>query len=156
MKLLSILLISTLSLLGSFCFDKFEIIETTSQKWNGGQRNTGYGTYYEINIVPKINSEHLVFDQLWIGEKYFEIQTYQKGKKMRNNLFSKGDTITIQVNNRTVPESLPFAEKEKCLTEKHETPFEYEGEALLSYTYKDNRKYKEINNFKKKKALQYP
>jgi len=156
MKLLSIILLASLSLSSNLCFDKFEIIETTSQRWTGGQRNTGYGTYYEINLIPKVNSEVLIFDQAWIGDKYFEISTFQKGKKMRNNLFGKGDTITIRINYSFSPKPLPYVEKEKCLTEKHEIPYKYEGEALISYTYKGKRKYKEIKEFKKLDALQYP
>ncbi len=156
MKLLSILLISTLSLTGNYCFDKLKIIDATSQKWSGGQRNTGYGTYYEINIVPNANSESLKFDQIWIGEKYFEVSIYQKGKKIKNNTFSKGDTITININDRTVPKFSQLDTKEKCLTEKHELPFKYKEKALLSFQYKNKRKYKEVEKFTILKELQYP
>jgi len=156
MKLFSILLISILSLPGSFCFDKFEIIESTSQKWYGGQRDAGYGTYYEINIVPNANSESLKFDKIWIGEKYFEVSSYQKGKKIKNNTFSKGDTITININDRTVPNFSHQENTEKCLTEKHELPYKYQGKALLSFQYKDKSKYKEIEKFTILKELLYP
>ncbi len=156
MKLLSILLISTLSLTGNYCFDKFEIIEATSQKWYGGQRDTGYGTYYEINIVPNASSESLKFDQIRIGEKYFEVSTYQKGRKIKNNTFSKGDTITININDRTVPNFSHLENTEKCLTEKHELPYKYKGKALLSFQYNDKRKYKEIEKFTILKELRYP
>jgi len=139
-----------------FCFNKFEIIEATSQKWHGGTRGSGYGTYYKITIIPKTNSNKLKFDKIWVGEKYFNISTFQKGKKMKNNLFEKGDTITIQINDRTVPKNFPHTEKDKCLIEKHELPHKYEGKALLSYTYKGKRKYKEITNFIKKTTLNYP
>ncbi len=139
-----------------FCFDKFEIIEATSQKWHGGARGSGFGTYYELTIIPKANSEKLIFNQIWIGKKHFKVSTFQKGKKMRNNLFGKGDTITIMLNDKVELKPLPFVEKDGCLIEKHELPYKYEGKALLSYTYKGKQKYKEIESFKKKKVLNYP
>ncbi|MCF6366488.1 MAG: hypothetical protein L3J35_09845 [Bacteroidales bacterium] len=160
MKLLSIIILASLSFSGSLCFDKFEIVETTSQEWSGGTRNSGYGTHYEINIVPKVNSTVLIFDQAWIGDKYFEISTFQKGKKIRNNLFGKGDTITIRINDAFSPKFHDINKdeqlKEKKLIEKHELPYKYKGKALLSYTYNGKRKYKEIKEFTKLEPLQYP
>lgn len=138
------------------CFNKFEIIEATSQKWHGGIPGAGYGTYYELTIVPKANSDVLVFDEMWIGKEYYKISTFQKGKKMRNNLFAKGDTITIRVNARTNIKPMPFTEKDNCLVERHDAPKDYKGEAILSYKYKGKRKYKEIEKFKVKEELNYP
>ncbi len=154
MKILSI--ITLLSISSIMCFNKFEIIDATSKKWTGGIPQAGYGTNYDITIVPKVNSDKLVFDRIWIGEKYFGVSTFQKGKDIRNNIFSKGDTISILVTDRIARKPLPYVEKGKCLVEKHELPYKYEGEALLSYTYKGKRKYIEISKFTKLKEDFYP
>jgi len=155
MKLISIIFISTILFQSFLCKDQFEIISATGQDWKGGQKQTGYGTNYEINILTKTNSGHLVFDKLWIGKKYFEISCFQKGKKMKNNTFGPGDTVTIQVNDRTVPEPLPFIDKQKVLSIENDTP-DYKGEALLSYMYKEKRHYIEIEEFTRLEAQYYP
>lgn len=113
MKIFSILLIAIFSVTNNSCIKKFELIKATSQKWYGGRQETGFGTYFELTIVPNTGSDNLIFDQMWIGKNYFEIQSFQKGKKMRNNLFAKGDTITIQVNKDDVHRKMPFETKDK-------------------------------------------
>jgi len=162
MKTIAVILISLLSVTNNSCLKKFELIGATSQKWTGGRQETGFGTYYELTIVPNTNSDNLIFDKLWIGKRYFDVQSFQKGKKMRNNLFAKGDTITIRVNKDEVHKRMPFEikpeneDKEKCLTEKHPVPKEYEGEALLSYIFKGKRKYFEIKHFTVLEPVYYP
>jgi len=160
MKIFYILLISFITITNNSCIKKFELINAVSQKWTGGRQETGFGIYYELTIVPNTDSDNLLFDRLWIGKKYFDIQSYQKGKKMRNNLFGKGDTITIRVNNSVKPKPVHFDKKDdyknKCLTEKHPLPHEYDGEALLSYIYKGKRKYFTIEHFTALKPVYYP
>ncbi|MCF6185571.1 MAG: hypothetical protein L3J56_13300 [Bacteroidales bacterium] len=158
MKLLSVILISLFSVTNYSCLKKFELIKATSQKWHGGIKGSGYGTYYELTIVPNSNSDNLVFDKLWIGKDYFDVQCFQKGKKMRNNLFAKGDTVTIRVNkanNKYKP--MPFITKEgNTVIQKELPPINYKGAALLSYVYKKKRKYYEINKFTVSEPVFYP
>jgi len=159
MKFISIILITLFSVTNNACLKKFELINANSEKWYGGRQETGHGTYYELTIIPNTNSDNLIFDKLWIGKEYFEIQSFQKGKKMRNNLFGKGDTITIRVNKNIVHKNMPIKtkeEKENFLVEKHPVPKEYEGEALLSYLYKGKRSYFEINHFTVLEPVYYP
>lgn len=134
------------------CGDKFVIADATSQEWHGGREETGYGTYYELTIIPKTNSENLMFDKLWIGDKYFEIQCFQKGKRVKNNTFNEGDTITIQINDAYIPNKF---QKEKSKMKHEDLPLQYKGEALLSYKHKNKRKYKTIKSFKKLENLNY-
>ncbi|MCD6557241.1 MAG: hypothetical protein J7K64_08625, partial [Bacteroidales bacterium] len=108
MKVTVFLLFSFISISNNNCFKKFELIRATSQEWHGGRESTGFGTYYELTIIPAVNSDNLIFDKIWIGKNYFEIQSFQKGKKMRNNLFSKGDTITIRINKDEVHKRMSF------------------------------------------------
>jgi hypothetical protein len=137
------------------CLIPFELIQFTAQDWKGGQKQTGYGTYYEIDIVTKTNSENLTFDQLWIGEKYFEVSCFQKGKKIKNNTFGSGDTITIQVNDRKIDGHIINEGQIQNIDDKPNAP-DYEGDALLSYIYKEKRKYFELGKFTSKKPIYYP
>ena len=152
---MKIIVISLLLILSdSQCSDKFDIINTTSQEWKGGRQETGYGTYYEMTIVPEVNSTVLIFDELWIGELFFQIQCYQKGKRVKNNTFGPGDTITIRVNDRIVPKE--FQKENDIKTDSKNPPKKYRGDALLSYTLKGIRKYKIIEKFTKIKPVYYP
>jgi hypothetical protein len=137
------------------CKDTFKIIEATSQKWYGGRQEIGYGTNFEITIVSKVNSEILVFDKLWLGTEYFDIQTFQKGKRIKNNTFGPGDTITILIEKKMSPEPMPFVEEDNHRQDPP-PPYEYDGRALLSYQLKSKRKYKIIKQFKKLEDLRYP
>ncbi len=155
MNFLSILLLFSLSIHNTSCLEQFEIVNATKMDWKGGQKETGYGTYYEINILTKTNSENLIFDKLWIGEKYFEISCFQKGKRIKNNTFGTNDTITIQVNDRIVPKSITNIETENNNSDHLKSP-DYNGDALLSYTFKGKRKYFEIEKFTQLETQYYP
>ncbi len=156
MKILLFISFAILSFSGSFCSHKFEIIEASSQKWYGGARNSGYGTKYELTIIPKADSEVLKFDKLWIGSEYFPVSCFQKGKRIKNDTFGYGDTISIQINKHNNPKSIPIIEKDSISKENTKAPFKFKGEALLSYTYKSKRKYVKIEKFTEKEPLQYP
>lgn len=156
MKLIILSIILTFLSFSIDCNEQFEIIKASSQEWKGGRQETGYGTYYELTIVTKVNSDNLRFDKLWIGEKYFQVSCYQKGKRVKNDTFGPGDTITIQVNDITVPKPMPFVEKDDYKNENPLPPEKYKGAALLSYVYKGKRKYKVIKKFTKIEAVYYP
>ncbi len=161
MKLFVIIFLSLMSITENSCHKKFELIKATSQEWHAGREEAGYGTYYELTIVTGENSDNLIFDKMWVGKDFFEVQTFQKGKKMRNNLFSKGDTVTIRVNKATRIKPMPFVIKdegkeESNIKNKNLPPKDYDGAALLSYVYKGKRKYFEIKEFIKIDPLYYP
>jgi hypothetical protein len=143
MKLLSLIVISFLSF--GQC-EKFEIINATAKDWKADKPENGYGTVYELTIKTKVNSDILVFDKLWIGENFFQVQCYQKGKRVKNNTFGPDDEVTITVNHTTIPEKYQKFKEEKL---HEDPPKSYDGEALLSYTLKGKRKYKTIKTFTK-------
>ena len=151
MKLIILTIILTFSSFSIDCNEKFEIVKASSQEWKGGRQETGFGTYYELTIVPKVNSESLRFDKLWIAETYFQISCYQKGKRVKNDTFGPKDTVTILVNDETVPNQILLVENENP-----SPPKIYKGDALLSYVYKGKRKYKIIDKFTKIEAVYYP
>jgi hypothetical protein len=155
MKFLFPILFISFSLQTDLSKDHFKLISATGQDWKGGRKETGYGTLYEINMVTETGSENLCFDKLRIGETYFEIYCFQKGKRIKTNTFGSGDTVTIQVNDRIIPKPMPFVDIEDVNSNKENCP-DYDGEALLSYIYKGKRKYFEIEKFTRLETLYYP
>ncbi len=158
MKTALFIILSLLSINNNYCRKQPELIKASSQKWKGGIEAAGYGTYYELSLIPNSSSKILTFDKLWIGEKYFEIQAFQKGKKMPKNVFAKDQVISIRVNDATIPKRNHKANK-RTAQEKQidgQNPPKYEGKALLSYLLKGKRKYIEIKEFTVLDPLFYP
>jgi len=155
MKITILAVLITFTSFNIDCKEKFEIINATSQDWFGGRKEAGKGTYYELTIVPTVESEKLSFDKIWIGEKYFNISCYQKGRRVKNDTFGAGDTVTITINDSFAPKPMPFVEEEGY-EQDPKPPVSYKGSALLSFVYKSKRKYKIIENFTKLENLNYP
>ena len=153
MKIIVLAILLTFYTSNIDCNKKFEIVKATSKEWKGGTQESGYGTYYELTIVPKVNSGILRFDKLWIGETYFQVSCFQKGKRVKNDTFGAGDTITIMLNDETVPKSETFDINN---IEDSVLPKEYSGEALLSYVYSGKRKYSTIKKFTRIEPIYYP
>ncbi len=126
----------------------FQLIKATKQNVYPGRQETGWWTTYELKIVPAFSSNELKFDTLWIGSKTFYVQTHQKGKKVKNNTFGKGDTVYITVNYNHGKFTMGRMDVMP--------PFEYKGEALLSYSLNGKRKYFVIKSFEKLPDKYYP
>lgn len=138
------------------CFGKdFKIVESTSQKWVGGIPGSGKGTNYVIKIVPYKNSDKLHIDKIWIGNKYFEVTPLTDPRNKKSTSFQEKDTLYIRIHHYIRTNMQGEVLKPK-LSEENELPHEYEGEALLAFTYKGKRKYKVIKEFKKLKFIPYP
>ncbi len=138
------------------CFGKdFKIVEATSQKWVGGVPGSGKGTNYLIKILPYKSSDKLQIDKIWIGNKYFDITPLTDPKNKKSTNFEKNDTLYIRIHQYTRTNMQGEILKTK-VKEENDVPEEYEGEALLSFTYKEKRKYKVIKEFKKLKFIPYP
>lgn len=153
MKNLIIILIS-LCLLS--CFGKdFEIIEATSQKWVGGIPGSGKGTNYVIKVIPYKSSDKLQIDKIWIGNDYYEITPLTNPQNKNSTSFEMKDTLYIRIHKYIRTNMLGEIVKPN-LKEGTEIPPEFEGDALLAFTYKGERKYKVIKEFKKLKFIPYP
>ncbi len=136
------------------CQKNFEFVSATSQSWHGGRPESGYGTKYEITLIPKKGSDIITFDRIWIGDKYFEVKAVQNGRKVKEGIFDAGYEVSIYVNDIKVPhsmgKSISIEEQNEIDKNKIPVPHKYNGEALLSYTYRGKRKYFEIEKFQHK------
>jgi len=148
--LFSILFITTA------CAQEFEIIEATTQKWAGGRMETGHGVYYNIVLIAKKKSQKLSFDKFWVDSIFFSIKAYKHSGNKNIEKFSSGDTLYINVRSRF--NSIKNDENTYIIKKsvKEMPPFELKGTALLGYTYKGKRKYKNIEVFKELKPVYYP
>lgn len=144
------------------CIKDFEFVKAESQKWHGGRPETGYGTKYVVTLISKKDSEIMTFDKMWVGEDCLDIRVSQKGRKVREGVFSKGTEITIAANHRVVPESKsrlqPISKEDQAKIDslKIPAPIKYKGEALLSYTVKGKKKYFVVEKFTIIEPVYYP
>jgi len=124
-----------------------KITNATSQEWAGGRPQSGHGTYYKIELVSKKSSTKIQFDQLWIGEKYFDIKPTNSQKSLNDTIFAKKDTLYIRVNDKIIPKE--YRKPQKNIKKDIPVPYKYKGKALLGYVLKNGkRKYIEIEKFK--------
>ena len=153
----SILLAWTILTGVNTCND-FEVIKATEQQWAGGISGSGGGTDYQITIVVKISSNELEIDGLWIGERFFPVKAKKKFPARTSDGFSVNDTIYIttqEVNPRI--EILTDQNKKEqprhggAKQDKVKPPIVFNGAALISYTFKGKRYYKEVSELEKLK-----
>ncbi len=161
MKILITILLA-LSTINPTCKGDFSILSATSQEWHGGRPETGYGTYYKIELIPHFSSNKMKFEGIWIADKYFEVEAFEIGRKVKPNTFNKGYNVLISVNDKVSPNSkssnrsINKEEQEENKKNKILRPKKYKSEILLSYTLKGKQKYFEIEKFKIIKAIYYP
>jgi len=122
----------------------FEIINSTSQQYGGGRQESGQGTRYQIEIRAKADGEALYISQLWIGNDYWVIQDVKNLSNPEDYSFKEGDILQIavqkHVNNFNPDANLPTT-YEPC-------PINYQGVALIGYTYNGKQMYEEVKSFK--------
>jgi hypothetical protein len=152
-----ITLLFSISFLTNIYAQEFEIIETTAQKWAGGQEQTGHGVLYTITLKTKKNSQKLILDKLWVGSDFFTIKPYKHTGNENVENFNDGDTLFTNARSRIAPSRLVDDEKDiKQYIEKEKPPFNYKGIALIGYIYKGKRKFKSIEAFIELKPVYHP
>lgn len=142
----------------------FIVLLFTSQDWHGGIKGSGGGTNYEIIAISKQSSAILIIDQLWIGQKNYEITVSKKFPAVAADGFSTNDTIFIRANDyRKDPDfknNTEVADSEKRKSAPIEVsidpPFTYQGAALIGYKLNGLRSYKTLDKIIKKPPLFYP
>jgi hypothetical protein len=144
----------------------FSVLSFTSQDWHGGIKGSGGGTNYEITAVTNQSSVNLIFDQLWIGQKFYEITVIKKFPAVTADGFSANDTIYIHASdyrkdpdfNRNI--QVTDSETKKIIKTAEATninpPYVYKGVALIGYKLNGQRVYKIIESIIKKPPLFYP
>jgi len=133
---------------------KMKIVDSTSQEWAGGRYESGYGTDYIITLLAKAGSEKLQVNELWIGENYFEVSAVKNLARRSDLSFVKKDTIYIVSSITYKPDDNGNMVQTKAL--KKEPPVEFEGAALLGYTWKGKKKFLKIKSFRKLEKIIYP
>lgn len=144
------------------CVKDFDFVAAESQKWHGGRPETGYGTKYVVTLIPKKSSDIITFEKMWIGENSFDLTVVEKGRKVKQGTFNKGNEITVTANHRVLPASksqfqaINKEDQAKADSLKIPPPIKYNGEALLKYTVKGKTKFFVIEKFTKTEPVYYP
>jgi hypothetical protein len=148
------LITSVLAILLILCGTKLKEIEATSQQWMGGRYESGRGTDYIIKLQAKGGSDKLVVDRLWVGENSFEVRAVKDLARMSVRDFAKNDTIYLRAGLKYQPDE--NGNMVQVTGEKVEPPRDFEGEALISYTWKGKRRFLEIDEFTVLEKIIYP
>lgn len=131
-----------------FTTKDFKIIDATSQEFLGGIPEAGYGTNYTLTILAQKSSQKLTIDQMWIGNKFFEVKAKKKDHAPNDFSFAKNDNIIIAFSDITKTNK-----EGEIISKGHEKkpdpPYDFQGTALIGFTLKDKRKYKEVQAFRK-------
>jgi len=153
MKFIAVIL---LFFFGWFSSTPFKYIETSQQTSMGGRQESGKSIHYEIKLVAKQSSTKLNFKKLWIGADEVEIHLRAAdGGFLKDNSFSKKDTITLIAYKRFLPKNggaLIYKKMDGAIG----VPKEYQGVALLSYEIKGKTKYWEIKEITKLPNVNLP
>lgn len=150
MKYLSILLLSLLFSWG----DKIQVIQSTSQEWVGGLRESGYGTNYKLIIKAKAGSDQLQIEDLWVGDIHMKVRVMTDPANPQSKTFKKGSQITV--NAGIIYRPGPDEKAQLLSADSLKRPFNFKGEGLLGYTYKGKKSYLVIADFKELKKIIYP
>jgi len=153
MKILGFIL---LFLFGIFFSTPFKMIKTTKQEQMAGRQESGTATVFTFKLIAKKPSSKLQFSDLWIGTRYYAIEaSHQKPDHSISNDFEKGDTIYFQATERYLPnENGELVLQESA--QKKNVPIEYEGRALIGYTFKGKKHYYAVKDFEILENLNLP
>lgn len=134
----------------------FEFISAIKQQYAGGTRSSGVGTNYDFVLLAKQKSSVLQIDQLWIGEKYFDITVSKHFQAQPKDGFLKNDTIFFSVkihfNANENGDLIPLIYDPNA----PKPPIKYKGKALIGYKFKGKRKYKTVQKIEELETLMYP
>lgn len=149
-------IISSILLIGITFFwgSPLKVLEATSQEWAGGTFESGYGTNYKITMKARGGSDKLSVHDLWVGEDYFEVKAVKDPTRRHDFNFEKRDSIYVFAKVTFKPDKEGQYAKE--FNADKPCPIEFNGAALLGYTWKGKQKYLKIEEFEKLEKLIYP
>jgi len=133
---------------------KVKVLDATSQEWYGGQYESGKGTDYNIKLLARGGSDKLAIDKLWIEDDFYEVKAIKNPAKRSELNFAKRDTIYVRAAKKLLPDE--NGRMLEVTGKGEEPPREFSGMALLAYTWKGKRKYKEIKDLRKLERIIYP
>ncbi len=153
---MKVLIFSFLALCFFWKTDKIELIQSYSQDWIAGVPDGNNGTNYMFSIKVLKSSEHLMFDELWIGDEKVPFRLFTDIHTTGNTSFAKNDTIFIRgqiiADNSFIGQDKKTNEPESSDATMPSPPFEYIGEALIVYSYRGRQKYLVVKDIEKKKS----
>ena len=128
--------------------------EATKQEALGGRKESGKSIQYKFKLIAKASSDKIKIEDLWIGIEQLDIEVYTlSAENQKQKSFEKGDTIIVDAYQRFLPNEngvLEMVKKTNSLA-----PIEYEGEAVIRYSYKGKSKYIVINQIRNLPRLNY-
>ena len=133
---------------------ELKVIEATSQKWAGGQANSGHGINYRLTIVFNKKIKKLHIDSLWIGNEVFAVKMIKNINNVNDDFFTRYDTLYITARKRVKTDK--YGNEIATADKNSKLPIEYQGNALLRYYIKKKVKYFEIKEFNELEPQYYP
>lgn len=150
MKVLTFILI-----FAAFCGGgRIKVTEATSQEWVGGLQESGYGTDYQMIIKAKAGSEQFQIDELWVGDLHMKVRVIADPAKPMDRTFKKGARLVVKAGMTLRPG--PDEKGQLLSADSLARPVDFRGEGLLGYTWKGEKRYAEIDVFKKLERIIYP
>ena len=152
MKILSLIILCFFGWFATIPFDK---VDATVQHFNAGRRESGKSVQYQIKLVAHKPSSKITFTNMYVGSEPVEFKVYKLTENNQISMtYQKGDTVYIDASMRYRPNNNDVLELVNNGLPK--TVVEYEGKAILKYTFK-NKKYElVIENFKRMPTVNYP
>lgn len=145
-----------------FCNKKvqLELIKAEYQMIAGGTVWSSTEIRYDVYFKTNVASSKLKFEELWIDDMYFKGNEIHVINLANNsNQFEKGDNIKIsfsKININRPPEHSDSDLKEQQIEEIKSKPFEFEGQALIAYSFKNKIHYFIVKNFEQMKPVLRP
>jgi len=149
-RFLSVLLLSLMCCRS----DKVQILQSTSQEWVGGLRESGYGINFKLTVKVKAGSDQLLFTDLWADTLHMNVRVIADSTDFQKHSFSKGNTIILRGEVTFKPDAAGQMRSDAGV--KSPKPFNFKGKGLLCYSNKGHKEYVEIADFKKLEKLIYP
>jgi hypothetical protein len=135
-----------------------ELLTATAQKWHGGIKGSGGGTYFNFSFIARLSSSFLFVDKAWVGQKFFAVTLTGKSIS-KNHSFSGGDTLNARITDYVKDTDLNTEMQTGNEPEKQlniAPPFAYKGAALIGYLSFNNRYYLIVPSFQQLPTLYYP
>lgn len=145
-----------------FCNKKphVELIKAESQMTAGGTVWSSTTIRYDVYFKTNSSSNLLKFEKIWIDNGYFEANDIHVVNLANNSKdFSKGDSIKVSFSKIIVnrpPEQLEENIQHNESNEIIPPPFKFDGQALISYSYKNKIYYFTIKSFEQLKPVLRP
>ncbi len=134
--------LTVLICLFSFCGQPFKLVNSTSQEYFAGRKESGGGIKYKIEVVATKSSKKLTFDNLFVGGKELQL-IIQDTEKKNIKKFDKGDTLILSATLRISSDEI----QNSSIKEKKEV--------LLNYHFKKNESVAFVRP-KRIESLYYP